>query len=194
MSALDDRLLGAERARALRRRLAEHGSLRVAEESRRFGVSEETIRRDIKRLAAEGVADPVFGGAVPRGAAPPPVRERRQEGAKEAIAATAAALVEPGQVVILDAGTTTLALARRLASVRDLTVVTNSLPAAQALAEAADGATYLIGGRLVASSLSLIGRRPSASSPRSTRTGPSSARPPSRSAEPSPAPTPTRPP
>ncbi len=85
------------------------------------------------------------------------MRERRQEGAKEAIAATAAALVEPGQVVILDAGTTTLALARRLASVRDLTVVTNSLPAAQALAEAADGATYLIGGRLVASSLSLIG-------------------------------------
>jgi DeoR/GlpR family transcriptional regulator of sugar metabolism len=132
--------------------------LRVVEEAQRFKVSEETIRRDIKRLAADGLADPVFGGAILRGAGPlPPVSERRQEAAKAAIAKAAAALVEPGQVVILDAGTTTLALARLLAAIPGLTVVTNSLPAAAALAGAQDVATYVIGGRLTPGSLSLIG-------------------------------------
>lgn len=158
MSASESGLLGAERARALRRRLAENGALRVVDEARRFGVSEETIRRDIKRLSADGIADPVFGGAVLRAAAPlPPVQERRQEAAKAAIARAAVALVEPGQIVILDAGTTTLALAQLLIGLPELTIVTNSLPVATLLAGAPQITTYLIGGRLVPDSLSLIG-------------------------------------
>jgi DeoR/GlpR family transcriptional regulator of sugar metabolism len=158
MSAAAASMLGAERARVLRKRLAENGALRVAEEAKRFGVSEETIRRDIKRLSAEGVADMVFGGAVLRASSPlPPIRERRQEAAKAAIARAAIGLVEPGQVVILDAGTTALALAPLLAGIADLTIVTNSLPAATLLAAAPHVATYLIGGRLVPDSMSLIG-------------------------------------
>jgi DeoR/GlpR family transcriptional regulator of sugar metabolism len=153
-------MLGAERERELRRLLSEQGSLRISVQAKRFGVSEETIRRDIKRLAADGVADPVFGGAVLKGSGAqgiPPVAERRQEGAKAAIGEAAARLIHPGEVVILDAGTTTLALARRLSIQRDLTVVTNSLAVAGACAELTGITTHVIGGRLVAGSLSMIG-------------------------------------
>ena len=156
-------LLGPARARQLHDRLAQQGSLRVATEARRFQVSEETIRRDIKRLAAEGLARPVFGGALlpdaARGQRPPPVSERGslEERAKEAIGAAAAALLDPGQVVVLDAGTTTHALARHLGRLSPLTVLTNSLPVAQACADNPGCAVHLVGGRLVPASLSLIG-------------------------------------
>jgi DeoR/GlpR family transcriptional regulator of sugar metabolism len=158
-------MLSAERNRQLRRLLVEQGSLEVSAEARRFGVSEETIRRDIKRLAADGLADPVFGGAVLKPASGPatrpvpPVGERGLvEGeAKDAIGAAAARLVEPGQAVILDAGTTTLAVARRLARHRSLTVITNSIPVAQLCAENPTAITYVVGGKLVPGSLSMIG-------------------------------------
>ncbi|HEX2555631.1 MAG TPA: DeoR/GlpR family DNA-binding transcription regulator [Microvirga sp.] len=158
-------MLSAERNRQLRRLLVEQGSLQVSTEAKRFGVSEETIRRDIKRLAADGLADPVFGGAVLRpaaGSAPrpvPPVGERGLvEGeAKDAIGEAAARLVEPGQAVILDAGTTTLAVARHLAAHRNLTVITNSIPVAELCARNPTGVTYVVGGKLVPASLSMIG-------------------------------------
>lgn len=158
-------MLSAERNRQLRRRLFERGSIRVSEEARAFGVSEETIRRDIKAMAAEGVADAVFGGAVLRPATTlealgiPPVDRRGQvqEHAKAAIGAAAAAMVEPGQTVIIDAGTTTLALAQRLRQLRGLTVITNAIPVAQVCASIPDSVTYVIGGKLVPGSMSMIG-------------------------------------
>jgi len=156
-------MLSIERGRALHRLLRQYGSLRISVEAQRFGVSDETIRRDIKRLAADGIAVPVFGGAVLGDAgieAPsevPPVSQRKQEAAKAAIAHLARELVEPGQVVILDAGTTTLALARALVGLKDLTVVTNSLAVAGVCADHGGCTTYVVGGRLVPDSLSLIG-------------------------------------
>lgn len=155
-------MLAAERNRELRRRILERGSIRVSEEARHFGVSDETIRRDIKLLAANGVVDPVFGGAVVKavsGPVVPPVGERHrvEERAKAAIGEAAAQLVGSGQTVIIDAGTTTLALARRLGKHRGLTIITNSIPVAQLCAEGADSVTYVIGGKLVPSSLSMIG-------------------------------------
>jgi DeoR/GlpR family transcriptional regulator of sugar metabolism len=158
-------MLSAERNRQLRCILVEQGSLQVSTEAKRFGVSEETIRRDIKRLAAIGLADPVFGGAVLRSAPVFPIRpvpsvsERAlvEEAAKDAIGAAAARLVQPGQAVILDAGTTTLAVARYLAGHRDLTVITNSIPVAQLCATNPTAATYVVGGKLVAASLSMTG-------------------------------------
>ncbi|RDI50495.1 DeoR/GlpR family DNA-binding transcription regulator [Microvirga subterranea] len=158
-------MLSAERNQQLRRLLFEQGSLRVSEQARRFGVSEETIRRDIKRLSAEGLVDPVFGGAVLK-ASPslhhlkiPPVSERHlvEEQAKDAIGAAAAHLVQPGQAVIIDAGTTTLSLARHLCEHPNLTIVTNSIPVAQRCADLSSATTYVVGGRLVPGSLSTIG-------------------------------------
>lgn len=156
-------MLGVERGRALRQLLVQAGSLRVSVEAQRFGVSEETIRRDIKRLAADGVAVPVFGGAVLGDAGEtstaeiPPVSERREAAAKAAIARVARALIRPGDVVILDAGTTTLALARALVGLKGLTVVTNSLAVAGVCADLAEATTYVLGGRLVPGSLGMIG-------------------------------------
>jgi DeoR/GlpR family transcriptional regulator of sugar metabolism len=156
-------LLQPERHQLLRRQLIERGSIRVAEEARALGVSEETIRRDIKALAAEGVAEPVFGGAVLRiGTAPalrPPLdeRQRHEHAAKDAIGAAAARLVEPGQSLILDAGTTTLALAHHLRQHRALTIITNSLPAAEAAALVPASTVYVIGGKLLLESKSLVG-------------------------------------
>jgi len=158
-------MLSAERNRLLRRRLFERGSIRVSEEARAFGVSEETIRRDIKLMAAEGIADPVFGGAVLKPSTTlaalgiPPVDQRGQveEKAKAAIGAAAAALVEPGQALIIDAGTTTLAFARCLRQLRRLTIITNSIPVAHLAAEIPESVTYVIGGKIVPDSLSMIG-------------------------------------
>src|SRR5262249_30250995 len=85
--------------------------------SRKLGLSEDTIRRDLRELAAEGKLMRVHGGALP--ASPAVVdfagRERLAPAAKVAIGRAAAALVKPGQVVILDGGTTTRELARHLA-------------------------------------------------------------------------------
>jgi len=158
-------MLGPERQRQLSQRLIERGSIRVGEEARSFGVSDETIRRDIKALVGAGIAMPVFGGAVVRPDLVPPAlqlrpvteRERVEHEAKAAIGAAAARRVEPGQVVILDAGTTTLAVARHLRSHRDLTIITNSLAVAQVMAGLPTCTVYVVGGRLVSGSLSMVG-------------------------------------
>ena len=158
-------LLVAERQRQIRRWLVEQGSVHVADLARRIVVSEETIRRDLRALQAEGIAQTVHGGAILRtfadrdGPGVPPVdlRENVEQRAKNAIGAAAAAQVESGQVVILDAGTTTLAVARALHAHRDLTLVTNSLTVAQVAATLSAATTYVIGGKLVNASLSMIG-------------------------------------
>jgi len=161
----DATLLVVERQRRLREWLVEHGSVRVTDAARRVGVSEETIRRDLRTLAADGIARTVHGGAILReradagGAPVPPVdlRANVEQSAKNAIGIAAAAVVRDGEVVILDAGTTTLAVARALAKHRDLTIVTNSLTVAQVAATLPSATTHVIGGTLVNASLSMIG-------------------------------------
>ena len=92
-----------------------------------FGVSEMTVRRDLRALAREGKLERVRGGAVTVGAEPPfdVTAVERFEG-KDRIGAAAAALVEDGQTVMIDIGTTTLQAARHLHG-RQITVVTSSL-------------------------------------------------------------------
>ncbi|VDZ70629.1 Transcriptional regulatory protein (plasmid) [Klebsiella aerogenes] len=77
--------------------------------SQRFQVSEDSIRRDLRELAAEGKLQRVHGGALPVSAAIAPIESRKnvQMASKQAIACRAAALIQPGQVVIVDGGTTT---------------------------------------------------------------------------------------
>lgn len=103
------------------------GCTHVGELAESFGVSEMTVRRDLDELAREGQIERVRGGAVSVGAEPPfdeTLIERYD--AKDRIGAAAAALVSPGQTVMLDIGTTTLQLARHLHG-RPITVVTSSL-------------------------------------------------------------------
>jgi DeoR/GlpR family transcriptional regulator of sugar metabolism len=109
------------------------GAMHVSELAASFGVSEMTVRRDLHALAREGKLERVRGGAVSAGREPPfeQTAVERFE-AKDRIGAAAAALVEDGQTVMIDIGTTTLQAARHLHQ-RDITVVTSSLAAYEEL-------------------------------------------------------------
>lgn len=117
-----------------------HGAAKVSDLVVEFGVSDMTIRRDLDALSRRGLVDKVHGGATtPSGGSTdePGFQAKllRAQPEKQAIARAAAALVRPGQAVGLSAGTTTWTLARQLREVAGLTVVTNSLPVAEALHE-----------------------------------------------------------
>src|SRR5206468_6776729 len=108
--------------------LKRNGQVIAKEVSRSMGVSEDTIRRDLRELAQEGLLQRVHGGALP--ASPAVVnfagREQLASSAKIAIGRAAAAMVQHDQVVILDGGTTTRELARHLRHDLCATVVTHS--------------------------------------------------------------------
>jgi DeoR/GlpR family transcriptional regulator of sugar metabolism len=114
------------------------GAVRVAELTELLDVSDMTVRRDLDVLAGAGLVDKVHGGATAPGrlSTEEPgfeAKSHRQLDEKEAIARAAAALIEPGQAVGLTAGTTTWRLAHHLTDISDLTVVTNSIQAANVL-------------------------------------------------------------
>ncbi|HEY4420607.1 MAG TPA: DeoR/GlpR family DNA-binding transcription regulator [Pseudonocardia sp.] len=115
------------------------GGARVSELVERLGVSDMTVRRDIEVLATRGLVTRVHGGATAAGSSVDEPGFAAKSGlhtaAKQAIAAAAAALVEPGASVALSAGTTTHAVASALLTVPRLTVVTNSLRVAEVLHE-----------------------------------------------------------
>ncbi len=131
--------------------LRERRYLPVAELCERFGISEATARRDLRSLAGEEKVLRTHGGALgdyDRGFASFAERQGRAVGGKEQIARAAHRHLGAGQTVFFDAGTTLLALARRLveAPVGELKVVTNSLPVAEALGGAEGVRVFLTGG------------------------------------------------
>jgi DeoR/GlpR family transcriptional regulator of sugar metabolism len=131
-------MLAQQRQAAILDLIRRHGGVRVSQLVGQFGVSDMTIRRDLEALAERGLVDKVHGGATIAGPGSTEepgfdAKSVRQQAEKRAIAAHAAKLVEPGTAVALSAGTTTAALASLLADVPGLTVVTNSIPVADAL-------------------------------------------------------------
>jgi len=130
----------------------EAGFCSAAELSQRLNVSEMTVRRDIRRLAEEGLARAVHGGISTVTAFLGPVdfqfRASQRLAQKRAIARRALELLEPGSVVALDAGTTTLEVARQLPSDHRITVVTHSLPIIAALAARTSSELIGLGGAL----------------------------------------------
>ncbi len=131
-------MLAAERRAHILALLEEDGIVRVSDLVTALDVSDMTIRRDLGVLHEQGLLEKVHGGAVHRTA--PSTTEpgfaakaAQQLAQKEAIAATAARFVQPGSAIAVSAGTTTHALARYLADIPDLTVVTNSVWVADVL-------------------------------------------------------------
>jgi DeoR/GlpR family transcriptional regulator of sugar metabolism len=143
-------VLTAERRQAILGRLTRDGKVVASELVVALGVSEDTVRRDLRELADQGLVQRVHGGAL----APAPSTgsfARRLEIAHEAKAALAEAalpLLQGARVIVLDGGTTTLELARRLSPTHACTVVTNSPPVAVALADHPLADVVLVGGRL----------------------------------------------
>ena len=132
------------------------GFVRVTDLADRFGVSVVTVRSDLGSLEALGRVRRVRGGAVPSGGLrhEPPLElaARENERQKAAIASYAASLVQPGQVVVLDVGSTTTAIALELVARRelhDVTVVTSGLNVAMALEPASDRISVLVTGGMV---------------------------------------------
>ena len=125
-------LLAEQRRSLILDEVRRRGGVRVNELTRKLGVSDMTVRRDLDALARQGVLEKVHGGAVPvvEASTHEPGFEAKsglELTAKEDIARTAAELVPPGAAIALSGGTTTFALAHRLTDVPDLTVVTNSV-------------------------------------------------------------------
>ncbi len=129
--------------------------------SEMFGVSVETIRKDLLDLQERGLLVRVHGGAQVRPGGQESAYERRRSvntAAKEAIAALAAAGVSDGSTIYLDYGTTTYALASAMLRMnRTLTVVTNAMPIANLLAESDTIETVVLGGILRRNERSLYG-------------------------------------
>lgn len=139
---------------------SETGLASVDELAAQFGVTPSTIRRDLAQLSTAGRLARTYGGAIaPHAHLESSLREREREGyaAKSAIAGWAAAHIEPGETILLDAGSTTALLARRLPEDLDLTVVTASIPAITTLQARGDLELISLGGRLRALSQAFVG-------------------------------------
>jgi DeoR/GlpR family transcriptional regulator of sugar metabolism len=122
-------------------------------------VSEDTIRRDLRELAQEGLLQRVHGGALPASPAMADFagREALTAEGKVAIGRAAAGMVRAGQVVILDGGTTARQVARHIPMELKATVVTHSPTIALELVNHADIEVILIGGRFFKHSLVAVG-------------------------------------
>ncbi|WP_326795374.1 DeoR/GlpR family DNA-binding transcription regulator [Streptomyces sp. NBC_01808] len=136
------------------------GLASVDELSKLFRVTPSTIRRDLARLTAEGRLARTYGGVMPLTAHPEAsLRQRIGEAyeAKQAIARAAAALVEPGEHLLLDAGSTVGALAHELRTAQDLTVATTGLTALNELTDAEGVRLRCLGGDLRPLSQGFVG-------------------------------------
>jgi DeoR/GlpR family transcriptional regulator of sugar metabolism len=143
-------MLTTERKALILDILGREGRVVAKELSRQLTLSEDTIRRDLRELAAEGLLQRVHGGALQasKALADLPTRRKLSVGDKAAIARAAAAMVKTGQIVFLDGGTTAVAVARALPPDLRATVVTHSPDVAIALLDHPGVEVELIGGRL----------------------------------------------
>ncbi len=151
----------SQRRETILQAIVQHGSVQVADLVDKLGVSAVTIRSDLSVLESQGLVQRSHGGAL-LARTPPTEHTIRQKDSlnqaqKEQIGLLAARMVQPGDNVIIDSGTTTISLARHLRDANDVTVLTNGLNIAWELADAPGVDLILTGGRLRKQSLSLQG-------------------------------------
>ena len=154
-------MLNEERRRAIVEMLQEDGRVLVGDLAKRFRTSLITIRKDLEFLHHEGQLERTHGGALPMktGAlmdSSLQEKERLHRRDKLRIATAALRMVGKGQVIILDSGTTTSAIARACRHVKSLTIITNATNIAAELADS-PVEVILTGGALRRNSYSLVG-------------------------------------
>lgn len=147
---LDGDCLPQERQRLILERLAVEGRVVAQDLAQQFNISEDTIRRDLRELAAAGLCHRVYGGALPVSPASASLTQRETvvPARKQALGEKLAGLLKAGQVVFIDAGSTNLAAVRALPEGLDLIVITNAPRIAAELAER-DGIQLIVVGGLV---------------------------------------------
>ena len=155
------RVRKAERREQILLELKLRPHVRVSELADRFGVSGETVRRDMDELSGAGLINRAHGGASAAAHGNYPgldERSRARFTQRERIGRAAAKLVQPGETAMIDSGSTTLQLARFLAYAgTSCTVITNSLPVAMALGQSAEISVILCPGDYIASEAAVVG-------------------------------------
>ncbi|CAB3805004.1 Glycerol-3-phosphate regulon repressor [Paraburkholderia caffeinilytica] len=154
-----DGLLPEERERLILERLRAQGRVLASELAAEFQTSEHTVRRHLRELAEQGHCKRVYGGALlisPSGKSAQ-VRMSEAVDRKARLAAAAASIVRPKQIVLLDTGSTNVAIAAALPDNADLTVVTNSPELCARLIDRPGFEIILIGGRIARSAAGATG-------------------------------------
>ncbi|MCP2240304.1 DeoR/GlpR family DNA-binding transcription regulator [Thermoanaerobacterium thermosaccharolyticum] len=154
-------MLAIERRKRIMRLIQENQSVLVPELSKLFNVTEETIRRDLEKLEAEGLLKRTYGGAVinenSSADIPLNIREITNIESKQAISMKVAEYIEDGDTLLLDSSSTVLQVAKQIKFKKKLTVITNSEKIILELANAKDCKVISTGGVLKQNSMSLIG-------------------------------------
>ncbi|SDS23035.1 transcriptional regulator, DeoR family [Paenibacillaceae bacterium GAS479] len=124
-------MLAADRHRHIIEQLEQRGSVKVSELSEQFKVTEKTVREDLEKLEEKGLLRRIHGGALMESAGedsllPIQIPNEKRQKEKAAIADKAIAMIEPDDIIALDAGSTTLEVAKRLPNI-PITVLTNDL-------------------------------------------------------------------
>ena len=152
-------MLTSQRKRLILTRLAAEGQIVAKEIAAELGTSEDTIRRDLRELSQSGKLQRVHGGALPASPAVGNLQTREQVSPQEKISLGrfGASLVQAGQVVILDGGTTAIQVARHLDPSLRATIVTHSPNVAVELAAHPSVEIIVLGGRLFRHSMVSVG-------------------------------------
>jgi len=151
-------LFAEERQELLLQLLRTHGKVRVEDASTLFGVSPDTIRRDLNGLVRAGIAIRTHGGALIRTKTANTVAEdKTASDPKSTIGKTAASLVKENSLVLFDSGSTSLEVAKSVPAGLAFIAVTNNLAVAETLARRPGTTVILASGRILKNSLSIVG-------------------------------------
>jgi len=152
-------VLTAQRKKQILARLSRDGQVIAKDLAQEWHTSEDSIRRDLRELARAGKLQRVHGGALPASLADGSLQIRESVSVREKVALgkAGAAMIRPGQVVILDGGTTALQIARHLAPDLRATLITHSPTVAVELAAHPHIEIVILGGRLFRHSMVTVG-------------------------------------
>ena len=144
-------MLAEERRKQILKRLSQEGQVLSADLVKEFGISEDTIRRDLKELADAGMLKKVHGGAMATTTVPYEYGARQELNipAKSAMARRAVTLIQDGMLIFVDGGTTTVQIASHLPPNIKATFVTYSVPTATALSAFPRAEVILLGGKII---------------------------------------------
>jgi len=155
-------MLAIERKNALIKLLNEEGRIVVSEVKDRFNVTDETIRRDIDKLAKEGIAEKSYGGATskvnPTTDLPYNIRKRVNVNEKQYIADLVASMIKDGDRLMLDASSTAIYIVRKIKNKKNITIITNSIEILFELSDKTGWTILSTGGALREGAFSLFGQ------------------------------------
>ncbi len=156
-------MLAIERRKIISDQLNEEKRVVVSDLSRKFGVSEETIRRDLERLEQDGIATRSYGGAVLKDtvSSEMPFQSRRKKNllGKQVIGELVADMVSDGEHIFIDPSTTTLAVLKELrrAGRKNITIITNSIEVLVECADYSDWDVISLGGTMLSGKFAVVG-------------------------------------